>query len=144
MGDGRRSLAGSAGGDDLLVVDAFSSDAIPVHLLTREAVELYLAKLRPQGLVAFHVSNRHLRLAPVVGAVAESLGLAAAERLGTVSRREFEAGKTPSHWIVLARTQARLDPLLDREGWRPLRTSPGSRAWTDDFSNILSVIDWSR
>jgi len=144
VGDGRRSLAGSAGGDDLLVVDAFSSDAIPVHLLTREAVELYLAKLRPKGLVAFHVSNRHLRLAPVVGAVAASLGLVAVERVATVSRQELDAGKTPSHWIVLAHTQARLVPLLDREGWRPLQVSPGSREWTDDFSNVLSVIDWSR
>jgi hypothetical protein len=142
VGDGRRSLAATPDGfHDLIVLDAFSSDAIPIHLLTREAVALYLSKLRPDGLLAFHVSNRHLRLAPVLAGVGHSLGVVAAERFDWLLERQRVGGKAPSHWIVLARSEARLKPLLDRQGWRLLWPDRGSRVWTDDFSNILSVID---
>jgi hypothetical protein len=145
VGDGRRSLAASRDGTrDLIVVDAFSSDSIPVHLLTREAVALYLAKLRPEGLLAVHVSNRHLQLAPVLAGVADSLGVAAAERFERISERDRRSGRNPSHWVVVARSGARLTPLLARRGWRRLRPDGASRVWTDDFSNVLSVIDWSR
>jgi len=142
-GDARRSLEdGPRAANDLLVVDAFSSDSIPVHLLTREAVQLYLETLRPDGLVAFHVSNRHLDLEPVVAGIAADLGLAAAQKFQLVSASDAEAGKSTSHWIVAARSPERLEPLL-QAGWAPLRPEAGSRVWTDDFSNILSVIDWS-
>ena len=113
-----------------------------MHLLTREAVQLYLETLRPQGLIAFHVSNRHLDLEPVVAGIAADLGLAGARKFQLVSESDAEAGKATSHWIVAARSPARLRPLLD-SGWEPLRAHPGPRVWTDDFSNILSVIDWS-
>ena len=142
-GDARRSLERAPrGANDLLVVDAFSSDSIPVHLLTREAVQLYLGTVRSEGLIAFHVSNRHLRLAPVVAGIAQSLGLAAAHRFDLVTAEAAERGAATSHWIVVARSPERLRPLL-AEDWEPLRADPGERVWTDDFSNVLGAIDWS-
>ena len=88
LGDGRRTIAGVADGtSDLVIVDAFSSDSVPVHLLTREAIELYVRKLGPDGLIAFHVTNRHLELAPVVARAARALGLAAVERMDQADGR---------------------------------------------------------
>jgi spermidine synthase len=142
LGDGRRMIARvPAGTADLVIVDAFSSDAVPVHLLTREALELYVSKVRPGGLIAFHVTNRHLELAPVVARAARALGLAAVER---DDRAEGARGtRTPSRWVVIARSQQRLEPLLERSGWRIPEVSAG-RVWTDDYSNVLSVVKWSR
>ena len=140
LGDGRRTIAGIPDrASDLLIVDAFSSDSVPVHLLTREAFQLYVRKLRPRGLIAFHVTNRHLSLAPVVARAASSLGLSAVER----NDRAGEAGaaRTPSHWLVIAPSPAALEPLLARPGWRTPDV-PQGRVWTDDYSNVLSVIDW--
>ncbi|MDQ3778750.1 MAG: fused MFS/spermidine synthase [Actinomycetota bacterium] len=143
VGDGRLKLADARDrSTDLLVVDAFSSDSIPVHLLTREAVSLYFAKLEPDGVAIFNISNRQLALEPVVAAVAGDLGLSAASRLDDrVSPRERERGKTGSHWVAVARRAARLQPLV-ASGWKPLAASDGVRPRSDDFSNILSVIRW--
>jgi hypothetical protein len=145
LGDGRLSISETPDAmSDLIVIDAFSSDAIPAHLLTREAVELYIKKLQPEGIVAFNISNRYLDLAPVLAAVAEDLGLEGVEREDlSVSDQEGDLGKKQSRWIVLARKESRLRPL-DGHGWKPLRASSDSSVWTDDFSNVLSVIDWSR
>lgn len=141
LGDGRRTIARVPDGtSDLVIVDAFSSDSVPVHLLTREALELYVRKLRPGGLIAFHVTNRHLELAPVVTRAARALGLAAVERN---DRAEGARGtRTPSRWLVIARSPERLEPLLERSGWRNPKVSAG-RVWTDDYSNVLSVVKWS-
>ena len=98
--------------------------------------------MRTDGLIAFHVSNRHLRLAPVVAGIADSLGLAAAHRFDLVTADAAERGAATSHWIVVARSPERLRPLL-AENWEPLRAQPGERVWTDDFSNVLGAIDWS-
>ena len=141
LGDGRRTIARVPDGtSDLVIVDAFSSDSVPVHLLTREAVELYVRKLRPGGLIAFHVTNRHLELAPVVARAARALGLAAVERN---DRAEGANGsRTPSRWLVIARSPERLEPLLQRSGWGSPKVSAG-RVWTDDYSNVLSVVKWT-
>jgi hypothetical protein len=140
IGDGRRTIARVPNGtSDLVIVDAFSSDSVPVHLLTREAVELYVRKLRPGGLIAFHVSNRHLELAPVVARAARALGLAAVERN---DRAEGAKGaRTPSGWLVIARSPEQLEPLLERPGWA-VPTVSAERVWTDDYSNVLSVVKW--
>jgi spermidine synthase len=142
LGDGRRTIAQVPdGASDFVIIDAFSSDAVPVHLLTREALELYVSKLSPGGLIAFHVTNRHLDLAPVVARAARALGLAAVER----DDRAKGAGvtRTPSRWIVIARSPQRLEPLLERSGWYSPKVSAG-RVWTDDYSNVLSVVKWGR
>ena len=114
-----------------------------MHLLTREAVELYLSKLRPDGLVAFHVTNRYLDLEPVVAGVARSLGLVGLTQEHRASAREERAGVRSSHWIVVARTRRALGPLARDPRWRPLESRPGLPVWTDQFSNILDVVSFT-
>jgi spermidine synthase len=124
---------------DLLVLDAFSSDSIPMHLMTREALALYLSRLRPDGVLMMHISNRHLHLAPVVARLAASQGLAAVQQLEAMTPA-WPEGKLPSHWIVMSRTKADLDALLEDGRWSPLVAASSTPLWTDDFSNILSVL----
>ena len=140
LGDGRLSLAAVADGTfGLLVLDAFSSDAVPVHLLTREALALYVRKLAPGGLLAFHLSNRHLALAEIVAAGATAEGLVGLSRSGGVTPAQASQGKSPSSWVVLARAASDLGPLAPFAGWSPLPR--GGRAWTDDASSLWSVLD---
>jgi hypothetical protein len=132
VGDGRISLAASKEQFDLLVIDAFSSDAIPSHLITREAVQVYMDRLGPSGMLAFHISNRYLDLKPILQAAARDAGLQASER--RVAGRT--KGALPSEWVVLARDKATTDAL---PGWAPLN-APVIDPWTDDYSNILDAL----
>ena len=143
LGDARQSLSRVTDSRyDLIVVDAFSSDAIPVHLLTREAIQLYRRKLTPQGLIAFHISNRHLNLEPVLASAAEETGLSGVLRSDrTLTDIDRNRGKLPSVWAVLAENSEVLMVLQDRE-WNALSTGDRIRPWTDDFSNILAVLKW--
>ena len=127
---------------DVIVVDAFTSDAIPVHLLTREALRLYLEMLASDGMLAIHISNRHLRLAPVVAGLAEDAGLGG-RLLMDEAAAETEGG-TESMWAVLARTPAALGQLVADERWTAakLEVDPRVGVWTDDFHNLLSVFKW--
>jgi hypothetical protein len=145
LGDARRSLTlAPAHRYDLIVLDAFSSDAIPVHLITREAIDLYLAKLAEGGLLAFHVSNRHLRLLPVLARVADAEGLVHRARGDAPTEEESLGGKLSSLWVVMARRTADLGPLAGDPRWT--ETEPAvTRAtalWTDDFSNVLGAFTW--
>jgi hypothetical protein len=124
---------------DLLVLDAFSSDSIPIHLMTREAISLYLSRLTPDGLLVMHISNRHLRLAPVVARLAASQGLAAVQQIDLIAPG-WPEGKSPSHWIVMTRTAADIAALTRNGRWSTLVANPSTALWTDDFSNILSVL----
>ena len=140
-GDARLRLREAAdGGYGLVIMDAFTSDSIPLHLLTREALALYLRKLVPGGLIAINISNRYLGLAPVVAALASDAGLTGYHWEDLVE--EKEVGKEPSHWAVLAREPAALEHFKHDERWRPLVPSPGVPVWTDDFSNVLGVLNW--
>ena len=139
-GDARLSMARSRpGAFGLIVLDAFSSDAIPVHLMTTEALELYLSRLAPGGMLAFHISNRHLSLAAVLGRIASEHGLTALEQWDPRAVDIDENDMTTSNWLFMARDQADLGSLMQDKRW----TAPAVRAdtplWTDDFSNILSV-----
>jgi spermidine synthase len=126
---------------DMLVLDAFSSDAIPVHLLTREALQLYLQKLNPGGLLVFHISNRYLNLAPLVAELARDAGLAFRVRFDKEITAEAAAqGTVASQWAVMARSPETLGSLLQDARWKS--GEPGAIAWTDDFSNPLSVMQW--
>lgn len=141
-GDARLRLREATdGGFDLLVLDAFSSDAIPVHLITREAVELYLRKLAPGGMLAFHISNRYLDLEPVLANLAADLRLMA---LGcddmSLTEAEFATGREQSHWAVMARGAEDLVGFQRRTRWSPLTPDPRVGVWTDDFSSPLRVI----
>ena len=118
-------------------MDAFTSDAIPVHLLTREAVEVYLARLaRPDGILALHISNRQLDLEPVVRGVARSLALP----ICVVDRNEREGAVWATTWVLLSRDPAVLAlPDIARACVRR-EAGPSVRLWTDDYSNLFSVI----
>lgn len=129
---------------DLLVVDAFSSDAIPLHLMTLEAFRDYFRVLSPDGVLAVHISNQHVDLAPVLAAIAGRDGLTA------LVRRDLffpeEEGRTVSRlqsiWVAMAASGAPLGRLVSDSLWRPLRNLRGTRPWTDDYSNVLSVLRW--
>lgn len=141
IGDGRLRLARAPDRSyDLIVLDAFSSDSVPVHLLTREAAELYLRKLRPGGLLAYHVSSRFFDLEPVVGGVAASLGLPGLYEMHRVSAPDARLGASTSQWIVLARDRRTLERLARSGRWQRLQA--GGPVWTDQFSNILGVVRW--
>jgi len=140
---------------DLLVIDAFSSDSIPVHLITREAVALYFDKLSAGGLLAIHVSNRFLNLEPVIGNLAGQMGLTGRaqvfqpEEHPPAGMSAADAGASPpdsyrfvAKWIVLARDDDALGPLAADERWSPLATDDAVGLWTDDFSNVFRVIQW--
>ncbi len=141
QGDARLSLARVPEGSyDLLVVDAFSSDSIPLHLMTREAMDLYLSRLTPGGSLLMHVSNRHLHLAPIVGRLAADRGVYAARQL-ELPGPGWPEGKRASDWIAISRNPNDLASLIGNSHWQPLAASPSTPLWTDDFSNLISVLD---
>ena len=140
LGDARLSLARETDRTyDLILLDAFSSDAIPVHLMTREALDTYLARLAPRGLIVFHISNRYLDLEPVVAALAKDRGLVARAGVGPRDRRTYESTST---WMAVARTEADLGPLTADANWWTPRLRPEVEPWTDDYSSLLTVFDW--
>jgi hypothetical protein len=140
VGDGRLSLSRTDTKYDLIVLDAFSSGTIPIHLLTREAFDLYLDHLTPEGILLFHISNRHLALAPVLAAHARDRRLAALEWIDVRTDADVERGIFGSEWVLLSRT-GNLS-YLPAGGWHPLAEEPTRRTWTDDFSDLLSVQRW--
>ncbi len=141
LGDARRSIGQEPDGVyDLLVLDAFSSDAIPVHLMTREAVAMYRRKLAPNGTMAFHISNRYLQLEPVLTAIADELGLVAVARDHAPPEESRQRLEYASRWVVFGPDSLRVAPLILKREWRPAERNPGVRAWTDDFSNIVRVL----
>jgi hypothetical protein len=143
LGDARQELAQSQEKYDLLVSDAFSGDAIPTHLLTREAVALELEHLNPHGVLAFHISNQHADLSGVVGNLAHDAHLCAVVRTdGDVTGPHDEPGKFASEWVAMARTCADLGNLPQTAGWVSLGAAPSQSVWTDDYSAILQVIRW--
>jgi hypothetical protein len=137
LGDARLTLAASQQQYDLIVLDAFSSDAIPTHLLTREALRGYLARLSPHGMIVMHISNRHLELANVVSAVGAAEGLATSVKLDTKANDFITDFRSNALVAALARTPADLRDLP--EGWRKL--GPTTVApWTDDYSDVVGAI----
>jgi len=138
LGDARLTLAAAQATYDLIVLDAFSSDTVPVHLLTREAFAGYLSRLAPDGMLVVHISNRHMDLSQVVAAVG------AAERLTTLVKRDesvadpLQEMHANSVVAVLAREPQHLGDLAARPGWRTL--APAITPWTDDYSDILGAL----
>lgn len=139
LGDARLKLNEQPDGAfGLLIVDAFSSDSIPMHLLTREAMQLYLTKTQSDGIVAMHISNRMLDLEPIVAKVAQSLGVVPLALEAAPNARQHAEGMRPSIWMVIVRDRSHADKLI---GWRPAEPRADTPLWTDDYSNILSA--WS-
>lgn len=144
LGDARISLAREPSSMfDLFVVDAFSSDAIPVHLLTREALHLYMQHLDAHGVIAFHISNRFMQLEPLIAELTRNAGLIARVQIDyNVTPEQLHAGKIPSQWVFAARSAGDLGALAGDSRWRPLDRTPRSSVWTDDFSNPLALFRW--
>ncbi|MBN9518000.1 fused MFS/spermidine synthase [bacterium] len=145
LGDARRMLARAPDGAfDVILLDAFSSDAIPVHLLTREALALYVRKLAPGGVLAMHVSNVHLDLPPLIDRLAADHDPPLAARYWDDHPTEAEKadGKTASQWMVLARTTNDLGAMGRGPHWHLVRAARPGPVWRDDFANVLAV--WKR
>ena len=140
-GDARLNLQNAAESYyGLIVLDAFSSDAIPVHLITQQALDLYLSKLAEGGILAFHVSSRSLNLRPILADLAESRNL---NCIGfDDSKPGSLEGKDPSQWVVMARSAAEISYLSINSQWKQLNGRKGTRVWSDDFSNIVRAIKW--
>ena len=140
LGDARLTLAAAPTRYDLIILDAFSSDTIPVHLLTREAFAIYLAHLAPHGVLVIHASNRHLDLVPVIAAAARAANLVALLKevgKGEPVHDDFKAGSTV---IAMARDTTDVDALTAQDGWRRLDPVATVGAWTDDYSNVLGAL----
>jgi len=140
-GDARLNLQNApAGNYGLIVLDAFSSDAIPVHLVTQQALDLYLSKLADGGILTFHISNRSLDLKPILADLAESRKLICIG-FDDLKPGSFE-GKDPSQWVVMARSSTEISNLSINSQWERIPGRKGTRVWSDDFSNILRAIRW--
>jgi SAM-dependent methyltransferase len=137
LGDARLTLEREPPqGFDLLVVDAFSSDAIPVHLLTAEALAIYLKHMKPGGIIAFHVTNRYLDLVPVAQGLADAHGLHA-----TMIYDPTDDGMTSvSDWVLLSDSKTALEPAQISEVAVDIEPRPDLKLWTDDFNNIVQVL----
>jgi hypothetical protein len=141
FGDARLTLGRTDERFGVIVLDAFSSDAIPVHLLTREAVRVYLEHLQQGGLLMINMSNRYLDLEPVVAELARDAGLESLfEDDRSMDKTDELNGKTMSQWIVMARREQDLPPLRTRGGvWAPPVERVNLPVWTDDYSNLFQV-----
>lgn len=141
LGDARLSMEreltqGKPQGYDVIAIDAFSSDSIPVHLITREALAVYARHLKPDGVIAFHVSNRFLDLPPVVRSLADDAGFRAAR---ITDQPEESLGASRSDWVLLTRNREFLSqPALARSEEIPVQT--GLRIWTDQFNNLFQIL----
>lgn len=145
VGDARLSLQREANGAfDVLIIDAYSGDTMPLHLLTREAFALYRRVLAPTGVIALHVSNKFFDLEPLVAALAADAGLSARIREdGTGEDAETSVpratGWLPSVWTLVGSETDVESRLAGAGGWRPVRTRTGLRVWTDDYANPLAI-----
>lgn len=146
LGDARLRLSRYRNAFDLLAVDAFSSDAIPLHLMTAEAFETYARALKPGGLLLVHISNRHLDLEPVVAAIAKRQGWTAALRdYDPPDEQPSGIMYTRSQWIMLSHDAAAVKRVLEANAesdWRALRLRPGFKAWTDDHASALPLLKY--
>ena len=144
LGDGRLSLsAASDSSYDLLIIDAYNSDSVPMHLLTREALQLYLQKLAPRGVMVFHISNRYLDLEPVLANQAADAGLfCRIQRDVPVSTQGAEIGRAPSCYLIMARNSYDVGGLASDPRWVAAATRKDLGLWTDDYSSIVRILKW--
>jgi len=126
-------------GFDVLVIDAFSGDSIPTHLLTEEALKLYLAHLKPGGILAFHITNSHIDLEPVLALASEHFGLHGVLIADNNPKEQLGA---PSEWVLFSKDADLFKAPAFAAIGRELHTKPGIRLWTDDYSNLFQVLLW--
>ena len=139
IGDARVTLAGQDLTFDLLMIDAYSSDAIPVHLMTTDAMRIYRQRLAPDGVIAFHISNRFFDLQPVLARIARDLNLQIYSELYTPRPDELRPGELPSQVVVLSPGADGLKKIVGSGGWQPVHAD-AQAAWSDDYSNVLGAL----
>jgi spermidine synthase len=141
IGDGRQALAHARDGEyDMITFDAFSSDAIPVHLLTREALQLYLSKLAPGGVLVFHISSRTVDLKPTLRELAKDANLTCLLEVSGTNAKWSKEHKLSSTWMVMARSENDLALLREKSAFAPPDPNQKASLWTDDFSNLLETL----
>jgi hypothetical protein len=126
---------------DVLAIDAFNSDAIPINLITREALRLYFTRVTEHGVVLFHISNRYVRLEPVLAALARDLGVVCRAQRHMPNRAEQARGYAISKWAVLARRPADLGRVASDGRWHQC-ADDGTPVWTDDYSDLLGSMSF--
>jgi SAM-dependent methyltransferase len=153
VGDARLQIAQQPPAQfDVVVIDAFSSDAIPLHLLTKEAIGIYARALKPDGILLIHISNRFFGLEPVLAEEARARGWTAAIRLDPGPATEGIDDLTASNWVALTATPGRMTQLTgglrprdkadEDDAWVALQSTPGFERWTDDYASTLPVLMW--
>ena len=141
LGDARLTLTDTPDGSyDIIYVDAFSSDAIPIHLLTSEAMALYVSKLSPHGILVMHVSNRHLELASVVTGIAAANGLITRLNEGGDVEEDISNYNYVGNVTAIARNNNDFGALAQSPYWKVQSPDPSQRVWTDDYSNIIGAV----
>ena len=141
LGDARLTLADAPDQSyDIIYVDAFSSDAIPIHLLTSEAMALYFKKLSPHGILVMHVSNRHLELASVVAGIAASNGLITRLNMGGDVDEDIGDYDYVGTVAAIARNENDFGALAGSSYWKVRNPDPSQRVWSDDYSNIIGAV----
>jgi SAM-dependent methyltransferase len=140
LGDARLVLEREAPNQfDVLVIDAFSSDSIPIHLITREALQVYARHMKPGGVIAFHVTNRYLNLPPVVRQVAEQAGYQAV-LIADEAGDDLRGLMALSDWVLVTKNETFLNAKAIQDQKYPFETIPGLKPWTDDFNNLFKVL----
>jgi len=144
LGDGRLTLANAPDGHyDAIFLDAFSSDAVPTHLLTREAISLYASKLRPRGILIFNVTNRFLDLAPLLAGLADDAGFAFLVRDDVVTLKVARrTARCSSKFVVMGQRMQDIQSLQSARQWKPAESRDDYPVWTDKYTNVFSVLDW--
>lgn len=143
IGDGRLSLDKEQNNKyDLLIVDAFSSDSIPTHFLTKEMIKIYLSKITNTGIIAFHISNQYLNLEPVLaGLVKESQIEGFVQNDLSKSQEEISNGAYGSSWVILAQNKETANLISHNQKWKPIKLE-NSILWSDDYSNLFKILKW--
>jgi predicted O-methyltransferase YrrM len=142
VGDGRVQLSKAADGTyDVIILDAFSSDSIPVHLLTSEAIALYKSKIKESGILVFHISNRFIDLKPVLAKHANTFRMTAVSKYDQKPLEESETDRLPSDYGVMGASDSEAIGRLQKNGgWKELAVDPTVASWTDKYSNIINVL----
>jgi SAM-dependent methyltransferase len=149
VGDARLRLLDEPDGSmNLLIVDAFSSDAVPMHLLTREALRVYGEVVESDGIVLFHISNRYLNLEPVVAGLAEEEQWIAVVRRHVPGEEDRGLNAVTSEWVALSRSPGAIERLRTLSGdtaqWEAMTVPTGFAGWSDDHASLLPLIRWAR
>jgi hypothetical protein len=127
----------------MIILDAFSSDAIPVHLLTKEAFSMYISKLAADGVIVFNISNDYLDVEPLLGNLATAYGMKSLVKHDTLTKREYEEQiKYPADYVIMGRFNSTVEQRLMDARWQRVATGHDNAVWTDRYSNVMSLLKW--